>query len=71
MCKALADGVAMVIDTTWDQAWPNIVDAMRAINLPYLHIELSIKPFVRAFIHYLDEKNIYDAAFIFQNSKGT
>lgn len=70
VCKALAEGIAMVIDTTWDAAWPSVIDALRAINLPYLHIELSIKPYVRAFIKYLEEKNVYDMAAVFQNSKG-
>lgn len=60
----------MVIDTTWDAAWPGVIDALRAINLPYLHIELSIKPYVRAFIKYLEERNIYDMAAVFKNSKG-
>lgn len=60
----------MVIDTTWDTAWPNAVDAMRTANLPFIHIDNSIKPFVRAFIRYLEAKSVYDSAFVFQNLKG-
>lgn len=70
VCKALSDGVSFVMDTTWDAAWPSAMDALRTSNLPYLHIELSIKPYVRAFIRYLEANNIFDAAFIFQNTKG-
>lgn len=69
-CKILSDGVGILIDTTWDPIWPELIGGIRDAGIPYIHVEMSIKPFVRAIILFLNEKGVFDAAFVFENEKG-
>lgn len=62
--------MSIVLDFTWDPVWLNIVNALRAQNLPYVRVDISIRPYVRAFIQYLQAKNIFDSALVFQDVKG-
>lgn len=70
VCKVLSSGVALVIDITWDPTINGAIGSIRANNVPYIHIDISIKPFARAFFKFIDYINSYDVAMILQNEKG-
>lgn len=70
VCKVLSSGVVLVIDITWDPTLNEVIGSLRANNVPYIHIDVSIKPFARAFFRYIDFINSYDVAMILQNEKG-
>lgn len=70
VCKVLSSGVVLVIDITWDPTLYDVIGSLRANNVPYIHIDISIKPFARAFFKFIDYINSYDVAMILQNEKG-
>lgn len=70
MCKTLSSGVLLVIDITWDPTWYDLIGSLRAKNVPYIHIDISIKPFARAFFKFIDYIGSYDVAMVLQNEKG-
>lgn len=71
VCQRLSSGLVLFIDITWDNVWPPLIDMLNGANVPYIHLDLSIKPFARTFFKYLQYTGTYDVAMIFQNEKGT
>lgn len=51
--------------------WPSLVDILRAANAPYVHIELTNRPFLRAFFKFIEHTGTHDAALIFSDERGT
>lgn len=70
VCKVLSSGIVLVIDITWDPTWYDLIGSLRANNVPYIHIDISIKPFARAFFKFIDYIGSYDVAMVLQNEKG-
>lgn len=62
--------MVLFIDITWNQVWPEFINLLRRENIPYIHIDVTIRPFVRAFFKFTDFTNTHDVAMIFQNEKG-
>lgn len=60
----------LLIDITWDMAWPQLFEMLKSANVPYVRLDASIKPFARTFFKYLEYTETYDVAMIFQNEKG-
>lgn len=42
---------------------------MRSRNIPFVRVDISIRPFVRAFIRFIEHTNTNDAAIIFNSEK--
>lgn len=59
-----------MIDITWDPVWNELIDLMRSKNIPYIHIDITIKPFARAFFKFIESINTFDVAMVLQNEKG-
>lgn len=59
-----------MLDFTWDNPWPNVINSLRSSKIPYLRIDTSIRPFVRAFLRFVREIDTHDVGLIFQNEKG-
>lgn len=59
-----------MIDTTWDPTWPELINLLRSVDLPYIHVDVSIGPFARAFFKFVEFTGTSDVAMIFQNEKG-
>lgn len=59
-----------MIDTTWDPTWPVLINLLRSVDLPYIHVDVSIRPFARAFFKFIEFTGTSDVAMIFQNEKG-
>lgn len=64
-------GVILVIDITYDTVWPELVNILRSANIPYINVDVTIRPFVRSFLKYVEFTNTNDVAMIFQSEKGT
>lgn len=60
-----------MIDITYDTVWPGLVEILRAANAPYVHIELTNRPFLRAFFKFIEHMGTHDAALIFSDERGT
>lgn len=48
----------------------DLVNFLRSSNIPYVHVDVTIRPFVRAFIKFIQYTDTHDVAMIFQNEKG-
>lgn len=59
-----------MIDITYDSVWNGLIDLMRSKNTPYIHIDITIKPFARTFFKFIESINTYDVAMILENEKG-
>lgn len=70
VCSTLSSGVSLVIDITWDPVWPDLVNQLRSSNVPYIHVDATIKPFARTFFKFVEFTDTRDVAMIFQNEKG-
>lgn len=70
VCSFLSSGVALVIDITWNPIWPELISVLRASSIPYVHVDVSIRPFVRSFFRFIETIDTHDIAMIFQNEKG-
>lgn len=70
VCRILSSGIILMIDITWDPVWQELIDLLRVSNVPYIHIDISIKPFIRTFLKFTEYINTRDAAIILQNEKG-
>lgn len=71
VCQKLSSGIILLIDITWDDVWPQFTDLINGANIPYVHVDVTVKPFVRNFFKYLEYTGTYDVAMIFQNEKGS
>lgn len=70
VCSILSSGVVIVFDITWDPVWPELTNFLRSSSVPYVHVDLTIRPFARAFFKYVQYTDTHDVAMIFQNEKG-
>lgn len=70
VCTRISSDFSLIIDVTHDMAWPSLVDILRAANAPYVHIELTNRPFLRAFLKFIEHTGTYDAALIFSDERG-
>lgn len=48
----------------------DLINFLRSTNIPYVHVDVTIRPFVRAFFKYIKYTDTHDVAMIFQNEKG-
>lgn len=70
MCIGQSAEVALIIDITWDIISMNLINFLRSTNIPYVHVDVTIRPFVRAFFKYMKYIDSRDVAMIFENEKG-
>lgn len=70
VCSSLLSETVLVVDITWNILSMDFVNLMRSTNIPYVHVDVSIRPFVRAFIKFIQYTDTRDVAMIFQNEKG-
>lgn len=59
-----------MIDITWDPVWLELTNLLRSTNVPYVHVDVTIRPFARAFFKFIEYTNTHDVAMIFENEKG-
>lgn len=71
VCTRISNEFSLIIDVTYDVAWPNLINILRAANAPYVHIDLTNRPFLRAFLKFIEHTGTYDAALIFSDERGT
>lgn len=71
VCTRISNEFSLIIDVTYDVAWPNLINTLRAANAPYVHIDLTNRPFLRAFLKFIEHTGTYDAALIFSDERGT
>lgn len=69
VCSRISSDFSLIIDVTYDTVWPSLVDILRAASAPYVHIELTNRPFLRAFLKFIEHTGTYDAALIFSNER--
>lgn len=69
VCSFLSSGIVLVIDITWDPVWPELISLLRSSSIPYIHVDVTIKPFTRAFFKFIEFTDTHDVALIFQNEK--
>lgn len=64
ICASLSSGFGLILDFTWsgNEAAQELVNNM---SLPYLHIDVSIAPFLVLLDSYLDSRNSTDVLVIF------
>lgn len=70
VCQKLQAGTVLLIDITWDEVWPRMIQMINGLNVPYIRLDVTIRPFARTFFKYLQYTETYDVAMIFQNEKG-
>lgn len=70
MCSAQFSDVVLLIDITWEIISTDLVAFLRSANIPYVHVDVTIRPFVRAFFKFIKHTDTHDVAMIFQNEKG-
>lgn len=70
MCSTLSSEMVLIIDITWNIVSMDLVNFLRSSNIPYVHVDVTIRPFVRAFIKFIQYTDTHDVAMIFQNEKG-
>lgn len=71
MCSFLSSGVVLLVDITWNPVWSELTSLLRSSNIPYVHVDVTIRPFVRSFLRFIETIDTHDVAMIFQNEKGT
>lgn len=59
-----------MIDVTWDLVWPDLMNFLRSSAVPYVRVDVSIRPFARSFFKFIEYTDTHDVAMIFQNEKG-
>lgn len=70
VCSTLPTEVVLLIDITWDIVSMDLINLLRSTNIPYVHVDVTVRPFVRAFIKFVQYTDTHDVAMIFQNEKG-
>lgn len=70
VCEMISNGLTIMLDFTWENPWPNLINSLRTSKIPYLRIDVSIRPFVRAFLRFIREIDTHDVGLIFQNENG-
>lgn len=70
VCALLSSGLVVLVDITWDPVWPELYNFLRTTNVAYVHIDVTIKPFTRAFFKFIEFTDTHDCAMIFQNERG-
>lgn len=70
VCSTLSTDVVLIIDITWEIVSMDLINFFRSTNIPYVHVDVTIRPFVRAFIKFIQYTDTHDVAMIFQNEKG-
>lgn len=70
VCSRLSAGVTLIVDITSDLVAPNIVQLIRSSNIPYVHVDITIRPFVRAFFKFVEYNKVNDVGLIFSNEEG-
>lgn len=48
----------------------DLINLLRSTNIPYVHVDVTVRPFVRAFIKFIQYTDTHDVAIIFENEKG-
>lgn len=48
----------------------DLINFLRSTNIPYVHVDVTIRPFVRAFLKFIQYTDTHDVAMIFENEKG-
>lgn len=71
VCSILSSEVVLIVDITWNTVSMDFVTLVRSANVPYVHVDVTIRPFVRAFFKFIRYTGTHDVAMIFQNEKGT
>lgn len=71
VCMKILNGFSLIIDVTYEMAWPRFIDVLREANVPYVHIDITNRPFLRAFLKFIQHTGTYDAALIFNDERGT
>lgn len=59
----------MVVDVTWSAPWPDMMNEIRSKNAPYVRMDVSIRPFVRALLRFIEFTDTHDLAMILRNEK--
>lgn len=70
VCLTPTAEVVLIIDITWEIVSMDLINFLRSTNIPYVHVDVTIRPFVRAFFKYIKYTDTHDVAMIFQNEKG-
>lgn len=70
VCQRISNEFSLVIDVTYEITWSSLVDILRAANAPYVHIDLTNRPFLRAFLKFIEHTRTFDAAIIFNDERG-
>lgn len=59
----------MVVDVTWSAPWPELMNEIRVSNAPYVRLDVSIRPFVRALVRFIEHTDTHDLVLILRNDK--
>lgn len=70
VCSILSSSVALIIDISWDPLWPELTNILRSANIPYIRVDVTIRPYTRAFLKFVEFTDTHDVALIFENEKG-
>ncbi|XP_066148112.1 ionotropic receptor 25a [Euwallacea fornicatus] len=68
ICSALSHGFSLILDFTWSGN-EVVQDLVNNMSLPYLHIDVSIAPFLILLDSYLDSRNSTDILIIFDKEE--
>ncbi|GAB6024065.1 hypothetical protein CHUAL_008778 [Chamberlinius hualienensis] len=68
LCDYLLNGISLLLDLTWE-GWIHAQSISTTLNLPYVHLDITIKPFVQASDDFLRYRNATDAALVFLGEK--
>lgn len=68
ICDGLSNGISLLLDFTWsgNEDAQDLADNM---SLPYLHVDVSIGPFLVLLDSYLDSRNSTDILIIFDKEE--
>lgn len=70
VCQRILNEFSLIIDITYEPMFPTLVENLRAANAPYVHVELTNRPFLRAFLRFIEHTGTHDAAIIFNDERG-